>query len=258
MRYAIVAVLIFGCAMRAQASLHTEEVEYTQDNTILRGYLAYDDATDEKRPGVLVVHEWWGLNEYAEERAEALALEGYVALALDMYGEGKSTTHPEEAGEWSGFIRQNREIGRQRFLAAYDLLRKHPLCIDDRIAAIGYCFGGNVVLSMALECLDLRGVVSFHGSLPAERAEPNTVKAKILVCHGAVDPLVPREQIDAFQKNLQEAGADWQFIFYGGAKHSFTNPKADSHGMPALGYNRAADERSWRAMLDLFDEIFAD
>jgi dienelactone hydrolase len=250
--------MVFSFPLHALAlgALKTEEVMYKQGETVLHGHLAYDDAVKGKRPGILVVHEWWGLNDYAKSRADALAKAGYIALALDMYGEGRHTEHPKEAGEWSGYIRQNFSIGKERFMAAYDLLRNHNLTDPERIAAIGYCFGGYVVLSMALEGIDLRAVVSFHGTLPLKRVEPKTVKASILVCQGADDPLIKPEQISEFEKNLEYARADWEFVTYGGAKHSFTNPQADSFGIPALGYNKIADRRSWKAMLDLFHEVF--
>jgi dienelactone hydrolase len=249
-------VFSFAVDGLALGAIKTEEVVYKQGETILRGHLAYDDAVKGKRPGILVVHEWWGLNDYAKGRADALAKAGYIALALDMYGEGRHTDHPKEAGEWSGYIRQNFSIGKERFMAAYDLLRNHKLTKPKRMAAIGYCFGGYVVLSMAMEGIDLRAVVSFHGTLPLKRVEPNTIKASILVCQGADDPLVKPEQIREFEENLEYARADWQFVTYGGAKHSFTNPQADTFGIPALGYSKTADRRSWRAMLDLFREVF--
>ncbi len=253
---AMLAGLIPLLAGPALAALHTEEVPYRQGDTQLKGHLAYDDRDEGPRPGVLVVHEWWGLNDYAKGRADMLAEEGYVALAVDMYGEGKVTEHPQEAGQWAAEVSRNAELGRQRFLAAYELLRADPHVDGERIAAIGYCFGGGVVLNMALAGVDLNGVVSFHGSLPQQPAAPGTVKAKILVCHGGSDPLTTQEQIQTFEKNLTAAGADWELNIYGGAKHSFTNPEADLHGMDALAYSPTADRRSWRAMLDFFEEIF--
>jgi dienelactone hydrolase len=257
--FTILALLmVFILAGKARASLRIEQVKYKLGATTFYGHLVYDDSSKVKRPGVLVVHEWWGLEDHAKKKAEALAEAGYIALALDMYGEGKITEHPKEAGEWSGFIRQNRRIGKERFMAAYELLKNHELTEGGKIAAIGYCFGGHVVLSMALEDIPLRGVVSFHGALPIERAEPTTIKAKILVCHGADDSFITQDQIRQFQENLKYAGADWQFIVYGGAKHSFTNPGADKRGIPALAYSSSADKRSWDAMLTFFKEIFAD
>jgi dienelactone hydrolase len=245
-----------GLAMEARGAVRTERVTYVQGETRLQGHLAYDDGIEGKRPGILVVHEWWGLNAHAKRKAEDLARAGYIALALDMYGEGKSTEHPTEAKAWSSLVRENRSMAKARFLAAYEQLEGHPLTADSKIAAIGYCFGGYLVLSMTLEGIPLKGVVSFHGSLPGLRPESGQVQAKLLVCHGAEDPIVRPEQIRSFQENLRAAGADWQFITYGGAKHSFTDPGADRRGMGALGYSRSADQRSWRAMLDFFTEIF--
>ena len=249
-------LLVFLSGVDAYARIHTERVEYKEGDTRLYGYLAYDDGVQGRRPGVLIVHEWWGLNEHAKKKAESLAEEGYIALALDMYGQGKVTEHPKEAGEWSSMIRRQKDLGRKRFMAAFHLLQGHKLSIKDQIAAIGYCFGGYMVLSMAQSSTDLRGVVSFHGSLPIEEVAPGAVKAKILVCHGADDPMVTSEQVQKFQDHLKKIGADWQFISYGGAKHSFTNPSADERGIPGLGYNAAADRRSWQAMLSFFDEVF--
>ena len=244
-------------ALPAGAAVKTEPVTYKQGETTLKGHLAYDDAAAGKRPGVLVVHEWWGLNDHARQRAEALAKEGYVALALDMYGDGKNTTHPEEAGAWSGALAQNQPLARERFQAAHELRRKHPKVDGEQIAAIGDCFGGAVVLGMAQAGADLDGVVSFHGALPTEPPPAGTaIKSRILVCHGAADPFVTPEQVAKFEENLTKAGADWQLIAYGGAKHSFTNPEAARFGMAALAYDEKADRRSWSAMLAFFREIF--
>jgi len=239
----------------AEAAVHTETVTYEAGDTSLRGYLCYDDAKKGKRPAILVVHEWWGLNDYAQKRARALADSGYVAFAVDMYGEGKVTEHPEEAGEWSSAV--NDELRLDRFEAALDLLKKHELVDARRIAAIGYCFGGGTVLRLAAAGVDLRGVVSFHGMLPTSAIEPGTVKAKVLVCHGAADPFAEEGQVEKFQQVFTDADADWQLISYGGAKHSFTVADVGKRGIPALEYNEAADRRSWAAMFAFFDEIFA-
>lgn len=258
MKKILVLTIMATIATQARAAIHTEKITYKQGDAELHGYLAYDKSLSVKRPGILVVHEWWGLNNHARGKAEALAKAGYIALALDMYGEGKTTEHPEKAGEWSGYIRNNMDVGRQRFNAGLDQLRKHPLTLSGEVAAIGYCFGGTMVLSMAQSGSALSGVVSFHGGLPTDPVEKDAVKARILVCNGAADTLVSVADIAQFQKNMASAGADWQFINYGGAKHSFTNPDADKRGIPALAYNAAADKRSWRAMLSFFKEIFDD
>lgn len=250
------ALLIAALACSSQAKVRTETVEYKQGDTVLKGFFAYDDATGAKRPGVLVVHEWWGLNDYARMRATKLAEAGYVALAIDMFGEGKTTEHPQEAGEWAQTVMQNQEVAAARFAAGQKVLSDHKLTAPGQIAAVGYCFGGATVLSMALKGADLKGVVSFHGSLPGDPA-PGPVKAKVLVCHGGSDGFIAPEQIQTFQKNLAAAGADWQFIAYGGAKHAFTVREADQRGIPGLAYNEAADRRSWQAMLAFLGEIFA-
>jgi dienelactone hydrolase len=257
MRTVITLFIGMLLVVRAEAAIHTETVDYREGDTALRGYLAYDDASTAKRPGVLVVHEWWGLNDHARNKAEALAKAGYVALAIDMYGDGKTTDHPKEAGEWSGYIGQHQELGKARFLAGLSLLKQQPLVAPDQVAAIGFCFGGHVVLSMAAQGVDLRGVVSFHGAMPGEPVPAGTqVKAKILMNHGAADPMVTMDKVLHFQEILTNAGADWECNVYGGAQHSFTNPTADSRGIPGLAYNAEADRRSWQAMLDFFREIF--
>jgi dienelactone hydrolase len=239
----------------ASAAIKTENVEYKQDSTVLKGFIAWDDAVEGKRPGVLVVHEWWGLNDYAKKRARMLAEAGYVAMALDMYGEGKTTEHPSEAGEWAQAVGKNQDMAAARFNAARELLAANEHVNPDKIAAIGYCFGGSVVLGMAMSGADLAAVVSFHGGLPQQKPSGD-IKASILVCHGNDDAMTPQDQINTFKANLNEAGADWEMNIYGHAKHSFTNPDADNRGMEPLGYNKKADKRSWRAMLGFLKEAF--
>lgn len=255
MKACLIVLLGVSLSVPAKAAVQTERVTYGSGDTQLRGYIVYDDATQAERPGVLVVHEWWGLNGYAQERARKLAEKGYVAFAVDMYGEGKVTEHPEEAAEWAGAVGDDLREGR--FRAALDLLANNSLVDEQKIAAVGYCFGGGTVLRLAAAGFDLQGVVSFHGSLPTSPVEPGLVKAKILVCHGSADPFTPDGQVEEFQRVFNEAGADWQLISYGGAKHSFTVEDAAQRGIPALEYNPAADRRSWAAMLAFFDEIFA-
>ena len=233
-----------------------EIIEYTAGDTACKGVLFYDDAMTEPQPGVLVVHEWWGLNDHARSKARALAEAGYTAFALDMYGGGKITAHPEEAGQWSGHVKENLPVARIRFNAAFDELKGHARCQSDKMAAIGYCFGGYVVLQMAMDGADLKGVASFHGSLPQEASEKDSIKARILINNGGADAFVTDEAIRVIKKNLNEAGADWQFNSYGGARHSFTNPEADKRGIDGLAYHPDADRRSWAAMLQLFENIF--
>jgi len=242
----------------ADAKIVSQNVEYKQGDTVLEGYLAYDDAAKGKRPGILIVHEWWGLNDYVRMRADRLAELGYVAFALDMYGKGIWTTDPQKAGELSGHLRGS-PIMRQRARTGLEILQKNDLVNPKRIAAIGYCFGGTTVLELAYSGADIAGIVSFHGGLTAPKPEDmHRFKAKILVLHGANDGFVSSENIAAFQDGMRQAGADWQMVYYGAAVHSFTNPAADKANVKGLAYNPSADERSWKHMQIFFKEIFAD
>jgi dienelactone hydrolase len=242
----------------AQGAVVTRTVSYRHDGVSLQGYLAYDNALKGKRPGVLVVHEWWGLNDYARKRATQLAAMGYVAFALDMYGKDKVADHPEQAKEFMKQVTENVDTWQKRALAGLAILKKQPNTDSSRIAAIGYCFGGSTVQQLAYSGADIRGIVSFHGSLipPTESAVKQT-KAKILICHGASDPFTKPEAMQAYIAAMNASDIDWQMDIYGHAKHGFTNPGADKHGMPALGYNRHADLRSWEAMRQFFNEIFS-
>lgn len=257
---ALLSVLLLLGSASAMAELKTETVTYRDNGTEMKGYIAYDDSIKGKRPGVLVVHEWWGHNEYPRERARMLAKEGYVAFALDMYGEGKTADHPDDAGKFAGEVRKNMDVAEARFRAALKQLKNHPLTEKDDIAAIGYCFGGGVVLEMARRGVDIDGVASFHGSLgTASPAKPGDVKTKIRVYNGADDPFVKPEAIESFKQEMDAAGANYRFINYPGAKHSFTNPGADENGKKfelPLAYNKEADQKSWQDMLKFFDSIF--
>lgn len=245
-----------AAALPAFGALKTEEVTYQHGETMLKGYLAWDDASKDLRPGVLVVHEWWGHNEHARRSAEKLAEAGYIAFAVDMYGEGKTTDHPPTAGEWSQFITQNPKIGQGRFDVAYQLLSEHRLTAPRQMAAIGYCFGGTTVLTLAQGGVDLDGVVSFHGGPPAYPPQ-KAIGPKILILHGYDDPLATRSSMIQYEKALSEVDADWQATYYGGVAHSFTNPSADGRGIPGLRYDADADWRSWNAMLLFLDELFS-
>jgi dienelactone hydrolase len=264
-RFAIIATsVIFMLTAMGYASVHAKvigkDVQYTAEGVTLKGYLAYDSKIKGKAPGILVVHEWWGLNDYARKRARMLAELGYTALAVDMYGEGKQATHPDDAGKFSSEVMMHFDTAKARFSAAEEFLKKQPTVDPGRIAAIGYCFGGGVVLNMARQEADLKGVVSFHGMLGAAKpAEPGMVKAKILVLHGADDKFTKPEQIEAFKKEMTDAKADYQFIAYPGAMHSFTNPDATAYGKKfniPLAYNKKADKESWDAMKKFLEEIF--
>lgn len=252
---ALTVVLL--AAEAASAKVVTETIEYQDGDAQLQGFLAYDDAAEGPRPGVLVVHEWWGLNDYARDRAKQLAELGYVAFALDMYGKGKLAEHPREASKWASEIRENLQQWQARAQAGLEVLKGRDEVDQDRLAAIGYCFGGATVCQLAYAGVGLQGVVSFHGSLPAPTTEQaDQIDARLLICHGAEDPFVPKEQVAIFQNALQEADAQWQMIIYSDAEHSFTNPGADEREINGLGYNEAADKASWEHMKVFFDEIF--
>lgn len=235
---------------------------YEVNGQSFTGYLAYDDAVTEKRPGVLVVHEWWGLNDYPRKRAEMLAELGYTGFALDMYGSGKVADHPDDAKAFMQEVMSNMEAAERRFDAAKEVLASHRTVDPDRIAAIGYCFGGGVVLHMARTGADLDGVVSYHGMLGTETpAEPGAVKAKILAFTGGEDPFVPNEQVQAFKDEMEAAGADARVVVYPMARHSFTNPAADAAGQKfnlPLAYDEDADENSWKLTKGFFQEIFPE
>ncbi len=244
-------------ATGAQAAVRAERVEYRHGATQLAGYLAYDDSLTGRRPGVLVVHEWWGLNDYAKRRAEQLAQLGYVAFAIDMYGNGKTTTQPKVAGEWADQFRKDRALMRARAQAGLEVLKNRPQVDPARIAAIGYCFGGMVVLELARAGADLKGVVSFHGGLSTPNpADARNIKGRVLVLHGADDPFESPAEIAAFQDEMRQAKVDWQMVYYGNAVHAFSNPDAGRAGLKGVAYNEAADRRSWLAMRNFFDEIF--
>ena len=259
------AFLLFSlAALTASANLVTRSVAYEQGGVKLVGYLAYDDgrAAHGKLPGVLVVHEWWGLNDYARSRAEQLAKLGYVAFALDMYGAGQSTTEAKQAGAWSGQF-YGSPLMAQRAQAGLDQLLATGLVDPARVAAIGYCFGGSTVQALAYSGAPLAGIVSFHGGLipvPADAAAKT--KAKILICNGGADGLVPAKDINAFTAAMNAGKFDYQFISYANAIHAFTSPSADrlaaANGMQGkIGYHAAADHRSWQHLQDFFAEIFA-
>lgn len=250
----LLALAYLVSAAPVSAVVHKEAVSYKANDTELQGYLCYDDAAKDPRPAIFVIHEWWGLNDYARMRAEKLAELGYVAFAVDLYGEGKTTDHPQTAMEWSGAV--NDELRVDRFQAAVDFVRANEHVDGNKLAAIGYCFGGGTALRLAAAGVDLKGVVSFHGSLPTSKIEPGTVKARVLVCHGAADPFTEPGQVQKFEEVFTAAGADWQVNVYGGAKHSFTVENAADHGMEQLAYDPYADHMSWAAMQAFFEEIF--
>ena len=259
MKCLLLTLCVAAVAIAARADVVTETVEYRQGSTLCEGFLAYDDSLADPRPGVLVIHEWWGLNDYAKKRARDLASLGYVAFAADIYGKGNRASTPAEAGRLAGAFRSDRALLRARANAALDVLRNHGRSDPKRLAAIGYCFGGGAALELARSGADLAGVVSFHGNLDTPNPkDARNIKAAVLVCHGADDPHVTPEQVLAFQQEMRDAGVDWQLISFGGAVHAFTNPAAGSDPSRGAAYNEKADRRSWIAMTAFFKEIFAE
>jgi dienelactone hydrolase len=252
-----IGLVLWALSAPALAVMHQETVTYQDGDVTLQGYVYWDDAFSGKRPGVLVVHEWWGLNDYAKLRAEMLAEMGFVAFAADMYGDGRITRHAEDAKGWMQQITANVDAWQRRALLGLEQLKAHPQVDEAKLAAIGYCFGGATVMQMAYAGADLKGVMSFHGSLPPATAEQaSQIKARVLLAHGDADPFVPPERVQAFKAALSDAGVDWEMVIYGGAKHGFTNPYADGYGIDGIAYQEAADRRSWLLMLAFFDEIF--
>lgn len=258
-------LVLLPAAPSAWAELTTETIEYQDGDSTLTGYLVYDDSIEGPRPGVLVAHEWWGLNDYIRQRAEMIAELGYVAFALDMYGDDRVTEHAADAQGWMQQITSNIDDWRQRALAGLAILKAQPQVDTARLAAVGWCFGGATVMQLAYAGADtgadgendLVAVVSFHGSLPPA-PDGVTIKPSVLAAHGAADDFVPPERVQAFQDSLSAAGADWQLVSYGGARHGFTNPLAGDYGIENLAYDANADRRSWALMQALLEEVFAD
>ena len=258
MTYRMLVVLtgVVLTGLIARAEIRTRPVEYSDGDTVLEGYLAWDDAVSDPRPGVLVVHQWKGLGDYEQRRSRELAALGYVALAVDMYGKGVRPGTAEEAGKQAGLFKDDRALTRTRAEAGWQALKDTGLTGDRPIAVMGYCFGGMVALELARSGAPVAGAVSFHGSLDTPNpADASQIKGKILVLHGADDPYVPATQVAAFEKEMRDAGVDWQLVSYGGAVHAFTDPGAGTDPSKGAAYNAAADRRSWQAMKTFFTEI---
>ncbi len=255
LRHAIMPLLVV-LSTAASAEVLTRTVEYRQGDTLLEGYLAYDTDGLARKPGVLIVHEWTGLGPYVKQRAEQLARLGYVAFAADIYGKGVRPDNPKDAGATASIYKNNRPLLRQRVAAGLEALRRQPGLDPARVAAIGYCFGGTTVLELARSGADLKGVVSFHGSLDTPTPQDaRNIHSKVLVLHGADDPFVPPEQLKAFEDEMRGGKVDWQLVKYSGAVHSFTNPEAGNDNAKGAAYNATADRRSWQAMQGFFKEI---
>jgi len=269
MTAALFAALAVGCtrteppkaaepsAAASGPKVETREVTYQQGSTKLTGFVAWDANATGKRPGVLVVHEWWGHNEHARNQARRLAEAGYVGFALDLYGDGKVTTHPDSAQKFVAEATKDPAVLQARFDAALNQLKQDPHVDSTKVAAIGYCFGGAVVLTLARAGANLAAVGSFHGAIPpTAKVDSGKVKARVLIQTGGADPMVPASDVARYQKEIEGAGGKVQVITYPNAKHSFTNPNADKAGMPGLAYDPAVDQQSWAALLQMLGEVF--
>ena len=253
--------LSLACAatLGANAAIHTEIVEYHQADTVLEGWLAYDDSLPGRRPGILLAHQWKGLTDYEKKRAEMLAKLGYVVFCSDVYGKGVRADNPTDAAALAGKYKENRQLLRARIRAGLDTLRSHPKVSPERIAAIGYCFGGTTVLELGRSGAALAGIVTFHGGLSSlNQAEGANIRARVLVLHGADDPFVTAPEVMAFEEEMRLGHVDWQLVSYGGAVHSFTDWDAGSDNSRGAAYNEKADRRSWEAMRTFFAEIFPE
>lgn len=264
------AVLLFSCGKQTsennqqeQASskpdLVGEEVSYATDSTEMKGYIVYDKNIEGKRPGIIVVHEWWGHNQYTRKRADMLAELGYTALAIDMYGDGKQAEHPDDAGKFMNQVISNMDEAKARFMKAMETLKNHPTVSEENIAAIGYCFGGSVVLTMANAGYDLSAVAAFHAGVQLPIPPSADIKAKILVCNGAADPFISPESVVQFKAAMDSVGADYTYIAYDSVVHAFTSREADDLGekfdLP-LAYNEKADNASWAELQTLLNSVF--
>lgn len=245
------------CAVPAQAAIQSRTIEYRQGDVTLEGVLVWDDAVKDRRPGVLVVHQWLGLTDYERHRAEMLARLGYAAFCADIYGRGVRPKDTKEAGVEATKYKGNRPLLRARVNAALEVLKKQDVVDPKRVAAIGYCFGGTAVLELARSGAGLNGVVSFHGGLDSPApADGKNIKCPVLACHGADDPYVKPGELAAFEAEMRDGKVDWRLIQYGGAVHSFTQPMAGSDNSKGAAYNEKADKRSWEDMKLFLAEIF--
>jgi dienelactone hydrolase len=235
-----------------------ENITYTADSVTMNGFVAYDEAKEGTRPVVLIVHEWWGLNDYVKGRAKQLADLGYLAIAVDLYGNGKTADNPDDAGKLAGTFYKDPLMAKKRFDAAVAKIKTYSVADTNRMAAIGYCFGGSMVLNFARMGENLKGVVSFHGNLLGVPLDRSLLKADVLVCHGEDDKFVKPEEVAEFKKEMDAIAASYTFKSYPGATHAFTNPNATEMGkkfnMP-IAYNAAADTASFNEMKMFFDKV---
>ncbi|MCA1764336.1 MAG: dienelactone hydrolase family protein [Flavobacteriales bacterium] len=238
-----------------------EEVDYSSAETEMKGYVAYDENKTGDRPGILVVHEWWGHTDYVRERADMLAELGYVALAVDMYGDGQTAEHPDDAQKFSGMVMKNMDDSKAKFQAAYDMLKNHPEVADENISAIGYCFGGSVILAMANAGMDLDGVAAFHSGVQVPVPPGEDLKAKVLIQNGGDDPFISDESVQTFKTRMDEIDKPYEYIEYPGVLHGYTNPGATENGekfdLP-LAYDAEADEKSWNKLQEFLNGLYGE
>jgi len=257
MKKLLLALVALACALSSPAAIQTKTIEYKQGDTTLEGVLVYDDAVKSKRPGVLIVHQWMGITDYEKKRAGMLAQLGYVAFCADIYGKGIRPKNTQEAGPMAGKYKSDRALLRARVAAGLEVLKQNQFVDAERIAAIGYCFGGTTVIELARNGSYVAGVVSFHGGLDSPTpADGKNIKCKVLACHGADDPFVSAKDLTAFESEMRDAKVDWQLISYGGAVHSFTQPMAGNDNSKGAAYNERADKRSWEDLKQFLNELF--
>jgi len=255
------ALALAACAgPGGRQAIQEDSVTYWDGTTVMKGYIVYDDSIKAKRPGVVVVHEWWGITEHTLGEARNLARQGYTAFVADMFGDGKTADNPKDAGALAGSVRKNPAAMHSRFSAARETLAGHATVDASRIGAIGFCFGGSVVLDMARQGVDLRGVTAFHAGLPPSGAPaaPGKVKAKVLVLNGAADPFIKPDTVEAFKKEMEAARVDYRYINYPGAVHAFTNPAATENGRKfklPLAYHAQADQQSKSEMRKFLGDV---
>lgn len=257
MKRIFLSLLFLSLTWTAQAAVVTKTIEYRDGNTVMEGFVAYDDALAGRRPGILVVHDWMGFGAFSNNKAVELARLGYTAMAVDIYGKDVRPKNTDQAGQLIGIYKSDRPLLRRRILAAFETIKSEPSVDSSKIAVMGFCFGGTTALELARSGAAIKGVVSFHGGLNTPTpADAKNIKARILALHGADDPFVPVDEVAGFEKEMNDAHIDWQLVKYSGAVHAFTNPAAGNDNSKGAAYNEKADRRSWIAMKDFFEEIF--
>jgi dienelactone hydrolase len=255
MKRILIAVAVSFLASTMSAEIITKEISYKQDTTTFKGFLTYDNSIKGKRPGVLVAHEWWGLNDFTKTQAKNLAHMGYAAFAVDLYGNGKSTTDMKIAAQMAGEIRGTPRM-RDRIKAGFSAMLSQEMVDAKRTAAIGFCFGGSAVLELAYSGAECKGIVTFHGGLfSPSPSEIQSIKTKLLVLHGANDPTMTPEVVSQFQESMRKSGADWRMIYFGNTVHSFTNPAAGNDPAKGVAYNPLSAGRAFSYMKIFLEEV---